>query len=1050
MSYTPAQVAELSGMDFAPGPQQESIIAHPMSPLLVVAGAGAGKTATIAARAVYLAVNQQVEPGRILGLTFTRKAALEMRQRIIANLATAIKAGASTDSDVKVALQKLQAAPPTVTTYNAFAGQICRDYGLRIGIDPQARLITEAERWQIMNQIVMDWKEDLNTTKRPSSVVSYALSLAGKLIDNSLSVSQAKEELLVDAADILDSVPAPRKKTPYKSALDLAESLRVRAGYMDLVQAYEDFKKANSLMDFADQIGGARRIVSSCPDVRDLLRLQYQKVFLDEFQDTSANQIDFLSDLFAGHPVTAVGDPNQAIYEWRGASRLALDSFAARFAPTQGAQVKPLTTAWRNPTQVLQAANISVDRLAVPAQYLPKTDFEPVNLPKLTAAPGAKTGAVLGAYFATDQQEAEALAEWFAKHWNQTSTAAVLCRNRASMPLIYQELTKAGVQAAIIGAGGLIESAGVADLIAALAVAHDGARGDAMMRLLNANNLGATDISALWAAARSIAREVNKEGHPDAYLAEAVEALRLGRKIPDLSATGQQRVLRLAQRLAAIRALLGGSLNSLLHQSIQIMDLDLDVALHGEDSMGALSLSQFLAIGAEFASRGGTLEDFLSWLEAAATEERGISMPEVPAQEGVVQILTIHAAKGLEWDSVAVVALSEGVLPGTAPRKDGSRASSRWLTDQGELPASMRADAVTLPNLQLFAGATHKDVDEAIAELKKNNGEADLIEDRRLVYVAFTRAKQNLLVTGAALRGSNIKPAPPSMFFTELVKAEAIKPLPGVEVPFPSPAQLDELVEESPRVETEVLWPPEQSKLNVELQRLGKQVASLSQSKDPAQGISEKALHWAKLLVAESRQEVVTEVKLPRHMAATTVQKLGPDLAMQLRRPVPTQPSDSAYLGTLFHAWVEALLSNRSEPPVADLDEDALKKLHKWQHNWKNFDFLRHYQVIEAEAERDIIVSGVRIIARIDAVMQAKDSGRVHIMDWKTGRVPVGENLDAAKVQLELYRLAWAKSEGIDPADIDASLVYVNSGKIVSLQSAAWTSEQVARIFKRL
>ncbi|MDK6900803.1 3'-5' exonuclease, partial [Streptococcus agalactiae] len=81
-------------------------------------------------------------------------------------------------------------------------------------------------------------------------------------------------------------------------------------------------------------------------------------------------------------------------------------------------------------------------------------------------------------------------------------------------------------------------------------------------------------------------------------------------------------------------------------------------------------------------------------------------------------ILTIHAAKGLEWDSVAVVALSEGVLPGTAPRKDGSRASSRWLTDQGELPASMRADAVTLPNLQLFAGATHKDVDEAIAELK--------------------------------------------------------------------------------------------------------------------------------------------------------------------------------------------------------------------------------------------------------------------------------------------------------------------------------------------
>ena len=111
---------------------------------------------------------------------------------------------------------------------------------------------------------------------------------------------------------------------------------------------------------------------------------------------------------------------------------------------------------------------------------------------------------------------------------------------------------------------------------------------------------------------------------------------------------------------------------------------------------------------------------------------------------------------------------------------------------------------------------------------------------------------------------------------------------------------------------------------------------------------------------------------------------------------------------------------------------------------------LEKYQVLEVEAERDIIAAGVRIIARIDAVMRAKETGRVHIMDWKTGRVPVGQDLESAKVQLELYRLAWAKSEGIEAANIDASLVYVGSSTWVTLDTAAWTGKQVEGIFRRL
>lgn len=1046
MSYTAAQVAALSGTSFAPAAQQESIICHPMTPLLVVAGAGAGKTATIAARAVYLAANKAVRPGNILGLTFTRKAAQEMRSRIVTLLGRFLQNAKSAGFEEE--LRALQTNPPTVTTYNAFAGKICRDYGLRVGIDPDARLITEAERWQIMNQIVMDWQEPLRTKKRPSSVVSAVLALAGKLTDNSLFVEQVKAELQANAADILDSAPVPRKKTPYKAAQDLAESLRVRAEYMDLVKAYMDFKQANSLIDFADQIGGARQIISRCPDVRDTLRLQYQKVFLDEFQDTSANQIDFLSALFADHPVTAVGDPNQAVYEWRGASRLALDSFTERFAPNEDADIKPLTTAWRNSAAVLEVANVQVDQLARPNTHLPQNPYSPVNLPKLTLAPSAQPGAVLGAYFATDVQEAQAVANWFANHWNRSGTAAVLCRNRASMAPIYEALAGAQVPAAIVGAGGLIESPAVADLIAALTVAFDAGRGDCLMRLLNKAKLGATDISALWHQARDIASE-GGEGHVDAFLAEAVEAVRLGRIPQQLSALGKKRVAKLGRELAEIRALLSGPLTVLLRKAIQILDLDLDSALAGNESTASLALEQFLAVGSDFASRGGDLQDFLAWLEAAATEERGISMPEVPTQVGVVQILTIHAAKGLEWDSVAVVALSEGVLPSTAPRKGGTRTSSRWLTDESELPASMRADALTLPDLQIGPAPTHKDVDQAIAALREANGIADLIEDRRLAYVAFTRAKQNLLLTGAALRGGNSRPAAPSVFFDESVRAGLVGPLPGVEVPFPDKAELAQLVEAAPSPDVEVSWPGEPSEQNLALQEVASQVVKLAQD-NPAERLSKEDLHWAKLLVAEAKEKPHPQVVLPRHMAATTVQHLGPELAMQLRRPVPAEPSDSAYLGTVFHSWVERHLTGRDEQQAETLEPAAARRLKKWQQNWLDMRLLEKYQVLEVEAERDIIAAGVRIIARIDAVMRAKETGRVHIMDWKTGRVPVGQDLESAKVQLELYRLAWAKSEGIEAANIDASLVYVGSSTWVTLDTAAWTGKQVEGIFRRL
>ncbi|MDO4665153.1 MAG: ATP-dependent DNA helicase [Actinomycetaceae bacterium] len=1046
---TPAELAERTG-DFPPTFEQTEVITAPLQPQLVVAGAGSGKTATMAMRALYQVANEIVKPEHILGLTFTNKAAGELQERI----ENKIIAGTDYHPE-EIALD-----PPQISTYNAFAGMIVRDYGLRAGIDPDARLITDAEKWQIIHNIVANWNRPLNTTKTLDSVVGDVMELASVLTDNALDLDIAAAEMRAYAATI-EEFTDDKGKSPRKDVLAIATTLKERGELLEIVREYWNAKKTLGVIEFADQVALANRILRTNKDVVGEVRARFKSVFLDEFQDTSPNQVEMLARLFAGHGVVAVGDPNQSIYGWRGASRAALDGFATAF----GATTAPLnlSISFRNDKNILKVANITAKKLGAP-----KDDTNPawshaagipqVSLPALQSHEKALAGTVLGAFFASEKDEDEAVAKWFAAHWNRASTAAVLCRNRRTMVDVRNALEKEGVAAVIVGTAGLLYEPAVIDLVSALTVATDARAGDALMRLLTGKNLGAKDLARVWEKALEIAKSgCAPDEHPDAVLAEAVEAVRF-EDDPHLSPTANVRVRQLANALAQIRTHLHGGLVALVQKTINALDLDIDAALD-PSSLQSRALNAFKQVAASFATESSNdVRDFLAWLEAAEARERGLEGVSVEPAPGVVQILTMHAAKGLEWDTVAVVRLGESKFPKVSLLKEKSkkkadlppyRSANGWLTVASKLPFFMRTDRQSLPQLAVETCVTSKDINALRDQYVRVLGEFETLEERRLAYVAFTRACHQLVLTGSTAWGRKNKdgerePLGVSEFLGELIEAGAVTGLPGVATTFPDAAQLQEWFTEPAPPRS--LWPRPRTQLGKSLGELAAAVENYEGAApdSPAvrQALSLADNYWA-------GNEVT--VQLPAYLATTKVQQAYEDLtgfAWSLRRPLPQPASEAMLLGTVFHAWVESQLGQSAAEPretdlISDLRSAQLRRLQKWQSNWEKLHITQNYRTLAVETGLSVLVKNVRINAKIDAVFE-KD-GRVVIMDWKTGRPPIPEDAARAKIQLHIYRLAWAQAHEMPLRQIAAQLVYVSTGTVVRLgDDEIWDENQIA------
>lgn len=1130
--FSPEELSEMLGEKNRPTPEQSLIISSPLTPRLVIAGAGSGKTATMADRVVWLVANGWVRPEEVLGVTFTRKAAGELASRIRAKLAALQRiAAADTGNTVFPAgLLSADALEPKVSTYHSYASGIVSDYGLRLGVERDVVLLGGAQSFQLASEVVEAFDGDYEHFRSAkSTLVKAVIQLAGECAEHLQDPAQVRGWLL-ERVNAFESLPymAEAKKNPTQAAGELSAMLRTRASVADMVGRYSAAKRARGALDFGDLVALAARVANEIPVAAQTERQRYKVVLLDEFQDTSHAQLVLFSRLFGdGHAVTAVGDPNQSIYGFRGASAGQLFHFVREFpvrvsgagtsagehagGDTSGtarfavAPTSYLTTAWRNGRNILATANLISAPLSKAAAALgaagARETADAVEVPPLQPSPAAVQGRVVMGRFATDEAEAAAIAgdvlkfrvtDFDAAQADPVPPAmAVLCRRRAQMECIRREFELRGIPYEIVGLGGLLDTPEIIDLVATLRVLADPGRSDSLMRLLAGARwrIGPADLMALRDWSSFLARRRGRPGSPDAAddgpeagdeaviegditdSASLVEALDWlprdgwtsahGRR---LSPEARGRLQRLSDELRQLRSYMGDDLTTLLGEVERAMLLDIEVAARPGVSIhqARRNLDAFQDAAAGFlhtAQRVDVLA-FLAWLEAAAAEENGLDAAAPEVNHEAVQLLTVHASKGLEWDVVFVPGLNSGAFP--------SSRDSRWSSGSAALPWPLRGDRADLPQWDLDQPDQKGwlDAEKEFKSAVQTHGEA---EERRLAYVAYTRAKHVLWMSSAAWVGSRAGLAGMSPFLAELEGLAAdgaaeIHPLSVTEDALPAESPLTSELEVAawPYDPLEGPYDPRTGK-RLRLVR-GRRAAMESAAArvlqamdvDPERGsalsaaggndervplLRGPAAGWAQeaatLLERRSRRSVVQDVHLPGHISASTLVDLDDDagsVVARLRRPVPREPGMSARKGTAFHAWVEeyfgaAGMLDLGEAAGADDHIDEAYGLDSMVETFRQSEWA-HRAPAHVEVPVETRIGDVVVRGRIDAVFRDADGGW-DLVDWKTGRRPSAAQLKVKAVQLAVYRLAWARLKAVPLEDVRAAFYYVADNQVV-------------------
>ena len=1103
-----------------PTPDQRAVIEAPPAPALVVAGAGSGKTETMSGRVVWLVANGHVRRDEVLGLTFTRKAAGELAERIDQRLAGIdefarrgllphlealaadgtlagfwARAGALPPRARRAELvafvdglaETLDAVPPQqdaageallsrprVSTYNAFADAIVREHGPRIGRDPDAALMSQSGSWLLARRVVVA-SEDERLSERGeafASVVDAVHRLAGELLDNRVdaeSVARFGEEW----AAALEPLTNPALANPgdiekFHAAMS---GLPVLAG---LVNDYATRKRAEDTLDFADQVAGALEIIERAPEVADQLREQYRVVLLDEYQDTSVIQTRLLAEVFRDSAVMAVGDPNQSIYGWRGASADNLGAFPGAFAHGTECGRFSLMVSWRNDLSILTAAN----------SLVAGAEHRGVPVDALGARPGAAEGRVQCRFEKTIDDEADAVARWFvdvrARHdaaemaaaqaassAPRAHSGAVLFRTKRHMNAFAEALARHDVPHRILGLGGLLTTPEVVDVVAALRVVHDPSQGSSLIRLLSGPRfaIGVADLAALHALADALAKRdgslvplpaelaarVRGSAGADEQpsLVDALEFVRTVRDdyrlIADITPAGRARLREAGEMLGRLRRAVAQPIPDLIRTIELELRLDIELAANetrGPARVASAQLRAFLDEVRAFltADERGSIGSLLAWLDHAEETDELMPRPE-PPQPGVVQLLTVHGSKGLEWDAVAVVRLVQDELP-KAPRSVAG-----WL-GFGVLPYAFRGDRDALPVLDWRPG-THAgdgpDADraalrKAIAAYRDGVRDHQKAEERRLAYVAVTRARSDLLLTGSQWGGQS-KPRNPSPYLAEMVEALGMPPVEPAD-PGDNP-----YLERGGQV---LSWP---------LDPLGARGPIVRAAAASVENAATRTDPEPDELLARLLAERDLRAQGPRHAAPTRIPASRfkdfvtdyTGTVASIARPMPERPYRQTRLGTLFHSWVEqrsgrsgagasideALWERDDDPTDSEASVEDAADLERLRENFERSEW-GPLQPLEVETEIDFALPeadgpGRVVICKLDAVYRRDDrDGRIEIVDWKTGRPPRSPaEREERMLQLALYRLAYHKARGVPLEQIDVVLYYVGDDLIL-------------------
>ena len=1040
--FSPQDVARLIQLidPKFPLPSQEqsaiiSIITNPLEPAVVIAGAGSGKTETMASRVVYLVANGFVRPDQILGLTFTRKAAGELNLRIRKRLGQLSKAMAMSGIE-----RPFSSLDTSVTTYHSYAGRILSEHSIRLGIDADSQPLGEAALWMMANRIVQNWDVDGYTNESAiKTIVEDLMGLTSQALEHQVTgdqIIQEDEKLLAELSRMggggNDSV---RKAFTTSSQ---------RIGLVAMMDKFLSERRGNGQLSFDDQIALAARIAQSFPDVGAIERAKYPVVLLDEYQDTSHSQVRLLSTLFGGgHPVTAVGDPCQSIYTWRGAAAGTIGAFNNYFpqsAVSTGVQQFNLLTTYRNDQSILEVANL----ISTSVRKDGAIDVEP-----LRARPNAGQGDLTCGIFENLEAEAQAIVEYFLPLWGQGGkkmsdlSFAVLVRKKSQIALIQEALTNAGIPSEVLGLGGLIHVPEVADIVALLKVINSPDAGGALMRHLTGPriNLGPRDIAALGRFSRSRAKSEGSDnrtlvqniiaGNPlsadndDQIVGSLIDTLDEieSAKKSEFSTAGYARLSQFSADLRRLRSRASGSITDLILDIERYLNLEAEVMLREEGLYGRRHLDRFLDEASKFARSGGSLNGFIQWLDVASDEEGGLKAGAPEVDSSVVQILTIHMSKGAEWDVVAIPGLTEGTFPSKS-----SKSPENWVFNERFIPFALRSDHHVVPQLNLSQVSTNAEAKKYLDDYKDECAKYRYSEELRLGYVAVTRARTHLFCS-ASYWGEGVKPLAPSVLYrnVEEIARRSGRVIDELEAPADGSRNPNEDLEVTEE------WPRDP---------LGNRRAGFNEAirkvrtapvveLDSFKSSDAEVNSWtedARAIIAEAAESFGASLAIPRpvRMSPSSIIAMKKDpegFARNIRRPMPRARDEYSSRGTTFHLWIEQHLSGYSifEDEEFDLlqpiEED--RTLEELKAKWLASKWAERtaYQV---EVPFETVIAGTLVRGRIDAIYKTEQG--FEVVDWKTGSTVLDED---SAIQLAIYRLAWAKLANVPVESVSAAFHYV-------------------------
>jgi DNA helicase-2/ATP-dependent DNA helicase PcrA len=1040
---TPPEVVLAMGGRVPTGQQWEAI-SQPLSPCAVVAGAGSGKTAVMAARVAYLAMvaagrldadHGGAFPSQILCLTFTNKAAEELSRRV----RTAVEG-----------LGLPEGEEPTVLTYHAFAARLVDDHGLRMGIEPGRALLSEAQRWQLMRSVLEECEFEyleIRTDYHVGSALALADQIANHLAD--------PEEVAARSRELSEEIEVKTKE-------DERERLALlrRAELSGMVAAYRRAKAERGVMDYGDQIAQAFELVRTHPEVGEEFRARFAVVLLDEYQDTNVAQADLLRELCGrGYPIFAVGDPDQNIYAWRGASLKNILRFHEDFG-AEGADPphRPLYVNFRSGSRILDVADAVIGE--VPEERRPKdkrlhphADRGEGRVVAFTSSDALAEGREIAAIIEEERQNDARRYDAF----------AVLCRKSRLFEPITVALREAGIPFEVVDLGGLLKLPEVVDVVAWLRLLDDPGRNIHLARLLMGPRwrIGYRDLVALarWSAKqnRALAEVLpGEEDMPGDVVFALLEALDHvdDPEMENLSDEARTRLRGFRALLGELREAAKGSLGDLVGEIVERTGVlrELEASDNPSAPGARRNLLNLIQHVSSFSPVEGeaSLSTLVSYLDTA--EETGDEIePAQPSEDDTVKLLTIHKAKGLEWPVVFVPGLSEHQrYPIASIFPDISRQPNP-LTQPSTLPFELRGDRDVLPRYE-------GDIKDFRRELRLRGEE----EERRLCYVALTRAQDLLVVSASHWYEGPSEPHSPGRFIEEIAtrpacevrgQAEPPKENPFVELrrlragQWPRPARPDDTDELFPegwhRAAVDAAEDPSTVEWRLLQLRPDEEVAyreRLSKDLERAELIRERTGGTPPLPTPTSLSVsgVIDYLKCPKLFFWSQV------------RPLPRRPSKAARLGSEVHRWIE--LQGRGQATLLDVDdfpdlstEERLAEPPKVEQLKEAFRKSRFADVVPLYTERPFILylDGMVVGGRIDAVFGEPD-GPWEVVDYKTGRVPA-EDDPLLGLQLDLYALACVEVWGKKPEDLKLTYFYLSEG-VERTRTAGDPEETRARV----